>query len=48
MILLKNKDSKHIYFMENIKLYIMASFGDKKLLESVVIAEKTNLGKLRN
>ena len=41
MILLKNRYSKHIYLIEN-----LTGFGDMNLLESVVIAEKLNLGKI--
>ena len=36
IILLKNKDFKHIYLIKDIKLHIMTDFGDKKLLKSII------------
>ena len=45
MILLKNKDSKHILVIENIKLYIMTNFGDNKITWIGSHRRKTNFRK---
>ena len=40
IILLKNKNCKIIYLIENKKLHMLINFGNKKWLRSEIIAEK--------
>ena len=44
MILLKNKDSKHMHHIENIKQYVMTNFSEKSYFDRktkiIILIEK--------